>query len=112
MAARAKDDGVGEQDEAGPANRSIPRPERLHVRKCCRLRDDDDCKTAKNFHRLASFLLHVTRTRYEHPTSAGVPTALPRISTLCVLPRPPGMRRVLRASLFLRFATFGSVSRL
>src|SRR5439155_10707957 len=103
MAARAKNERIGEQDEAGPANRCIPRPERLHVRECCRLRDDDDCQTDER--------AHVTRTRYEQPTSAGAPTALPRISTLCVLPRPPGMRRVLRASLFPRFAAFDSVSR-
>src|SRR5437762_13321962 len=39
---------------------------------------------------------HVARTRNEHPRSAGEPTPLPRISTLCVLPRPPGMTSVLR----------------
>src|SRR5438309_9268148 len=103
MAARAKDDGVGGQDEAGPANRCIPRPERLHVRERRGFGDDDDCQTAER--------AHVTRTRYEQPTSAGAPTALPRISTLCVLPRPPGLRMVVRASLFPRFATFDSVSR-
>ena len=39
----------------------------------------------------------VTRIRNEQPRSAGAPTPLPRISTLCVLPRPPGMSSVLSA---------------
>ena len=41
--------------------------------------------------------VHVTRIRYEQPRSAGVPTPLPRISTLCVLPRPPGISSVFSA---------------
>ena len=40
---------------------------------------------------------HVTRTRNEQPRSAGVPTPLPKISTLMVLPRPPGMSSVFSA---------------
>ena len=34
---------------------------------------------------------HVTRILNEQPFNAGVPTPLPRISTLCVLPRLPGI---------------------
>src|SRR6185295_19711402 len=44
-----------------------------------------------------SSCLHVTRIRYEQPRSAGVPTPLPKIMTLCVLPRPPGITRVFSA---------------
>src|SRR2546430_9568556 len=35
----------------------------------------------------------------EQPRSAGAPTPLPRIRTFCVLPRPPGMMRVLNCGL-------------
>src|SRR5204862_1204859 len=86
VAARAKDDAVGEEDEARPADRRVPRPERLHVRQRRRLRHDHDRETDQN---LSRFFVHVTRTRYEQPRSVGVPTPLPRRSTLCVLPSPP-----------------------
>ena len=44
----------------------------------------------------------VSRTRYEQPFSAGVPTPLPKISTLCVLPNPPGSNSVFSASRWLK----------
>src|SRR5712692_1252617 len=108
----APHDGVGEDDEPGPRDWRIPRPERLDVRERRRLGHDHDRQTDQRpvplQHRgygVASFDRHVIRTRYEQPRGAGVPTPLPRINTLCVLPSPPGMMSVLRCrESFARFA--------
>ena len=44
---------------------------------------------------------YVILIRYEHPFSAGFPTSLPKISTLWVLPSPPGRSNVFIASRWL-----------
>src|SRR5712691_1862200 len=105
MPSRAPHDGVGEDDEAAPGDRRIPRPERLGVRERGRLGDDHD-REAKATPYVSLVMDHVTRTLNEHPSSAGVPTPLPRMSTLCVLPSPPGTMSVLNCG--LRRADCGS----
>src|SRR5262249_26563645 len=87
---RAEDDAVGEQDESGPGDRRVPRVERFDAEDGCRLRHDHDAEAEPQH--------HVTRTLSEHPASAGAPTPLPRIRTFIVLPRPPGITRVLSAA--------------
>src|SRR5581483_2008546 len=86
--ARREHDGIGEQDEARPADRRVPRVERLDARERRRLRDDHDREADGD---------HVARTLNDVPINGGVPTPLPRISTFIVLPRPPGITRVLSA---------------
>src|SRR5262249_15331645 len=85
-AARAIDDRVGEQDESRPADRRVPRRERLEAKRRGGLRDDHDREAEQH---------HVTRPPNEQPRSASRPTPLPSTSTLNVLPRPPGMMSVL-----------------
>src|SRR5439155_7696275 len=92
VAAGTKHDRVREDDESGPRNRGVPRPERLDLRERGRLGYDHDREADPD--RLSSQSFHVTRTRNEQPRSAGVPTPLPRINTLWVLPRPPGITSV------------------
>ena len=41
---------------------------------------------------------HVSRTRKSSPSAPVCPTSLPKISTLCVLPSPPGSSNVFSAS--------------
>src|ERR687888_609416 len=88
-AARAVHDGVGEDDEAGPADRGVPRIERLDARERRRFGRDHDGEADDG--RGA----HVTRILYEQPLSVGLPTFLPRIRTLWLLPSPPGITSVL-----------------
>ncbi len=83
-------DRIGEQNESGPADWRVPRVERLDPEDRRRFRDDHDRHAGQGT------CAHVTRIRNEHPLSAGVPTPLPRINTLCVLPRPPGISSVLK----------------
>ena len=99
-AARAPDRRVGEDDEAGPGDRRVPRRKRLDAGKRGGLGDDHHGEPDQRPP------VHVTRIRYEQPRSAGVPTPLPSSRTFNVLPRPPGIRRVFRARRVSRFSRF------
>src|SRR5207245_1536281 len=106
LPARAINQRIREEDEAGPANRRVPGRERLGARKGAGLGDDHDRETDPKTLALlydsppasaASSVVErchrqVTRVENEQPLSAGVPTSFPKISTLCVLPNPPGIR--------------------
>src|SRR4029453_4904184 len=90
---RAVDDGVREEDEAGPADGCVPRPEGLDLREGRGLGEDHGPGPQPD----QRCTHHVTRVPKEQPRSAGVPTAFPKIITLCVDPKPPGTSSVFSA---------------
>src|SRR5205085_2268338 len=82
-----------EDNESGPRDWCIPRRKRFDSQERRGFGNDHDRDADED---VDVGRPHVTRIRYEHPRNGGTPTPLPKIMTLCVLPRLPGMISVLR----------------
>src|SRR5581483_7251513 len=91
---------VDEKDVPAPCDRRVPRIERLHLGQHASLgrQHDEHARNAVEWETHLCRRSYVSRSLYEAQRSAGLPTPLPKMRTLCVLPSPPGSSSVFSAS--------------